>query len=371
MRAIAANECVSLIKRFSEMANPKTLIILGDPGVGKTVSIHDGAIAAGREYITLSLGRLEAYDIKGIPSPEGDYVEWKAPSFWKKVIDSKGNVVVHFDEFTLATEDVQGAVLDIVLGKNLDNIKLPEKTQFVISGNMGGEDGTFAKIITSALTGGRGYVYMMQPPRVDKWLDFQKPIKEIGAFVKAIGMKALVTGPSKDSPFEPWTCPRSWSQLDDTCKQLKLDLTKDVDMKEFADLAKGILSASTVVKLMEFVQDSIIDARGLLNCVAAAWSKYGKAKALKRSFALEEVAGIVFTEKEYKVEKKRKEVLQKFIDKLVDAETEADTITKFLTLVGDGDPFLYESLTAKGKPIGTYFDDLLKQRLGKTPKKDK
>lgn len=371
MRAITADECVQKIVRFGTMQDPKTLIILGDPGVGKTVSIKDGAAAAGRKYITLSLGRLEAYDIKGIPAPVGDYVEWKAPSFWKDVLECDGNVVVHFDEFTLAQEDVQGAVLDIVLGKNLDQIILPKKTMFVISGNMGGEDGTFAKIITSALTGGRGYVYKMQPPRIDAWVAFQEPIPEIRGFVKAIGMKALVTGPSKENPFEPWTCPRSWSQLDDTCKDLGLDLTVDADMKEFADLANGILSYSTVSKLMEYVQDAMIDATALLTLKADAWGKYGKAKSIKRSFALEEVVGILFTDSKYKNEDTKKKAVQGFIDKLVGTESEAENITKFLTLVGDEDPFLYESLTAKGKAIGTYFDDLLKQKLGKTTKPKK
>jgi len=149
------------------MSNPPTLMFFGDPGVGKTFGIVDVAKELEAEYIPLSLGRLEAYDIKA------------AIKSAITAAQAGRRVIVHCDEPTLADEAVQGAVLDVVLQKTIDDLKLPDSIQFIFTSNMGGgENSLFAKILTSALIGGIGFIYEVKPPEIpgiEEWLNYQEP----------------------------------------------------------------------------------------------------------------------------------------------------------------------------------------------------
>lgn len=375
MKKVTAFEFKQKVLQQCKLGNPKTIMVYGVPGIGKTSITQQAAKESKRKYFTISLGRIEAYDIKGVPNNSGDYVIWKPPYFWKEVMDTNGECIVHFDEFTLASDDVQGAILDVVLTKTIDNIKLPERTLFILSGNMGGDDGTSARAITSALTGGRGYVYEMTPPRVEEWINFQKPIPQIEQFLM-ISKRGIYTGPNLKEPFEPWTCPRAWSQLDDTIKELVkvegIDINDEEVVPLILDLAEAILSPSTVSAFKEFLKDTIIDANALLKGDEVAWNKYKKAKELKRSFALDEVVKLCDMQanpKRWKSEDERRENIQTFLNRIVEeTNTEAETVATFLSKLTDIDPFICQGVKIKGKDVGAYFDKLLKERLQKNKK---
>lgn len=354
------------IKQLSVLPNPPALLLFGDPGTGKTRSSCDASKEVGRKYIPLSLGRLEAFDIKGMPKDVEGFMRWSIPCFWKEVVDCGGEAIVHFDEFTLASEEVQGAVLDVVLTKNIDSLQLPAKTMFIISGNKGGEDGTFAKVITSALTGGRGFVYEMKSPSVKEWIEFQNPLGKIKSFLMSHGIKALISAPDKAEPFNPWACARSWSQLDDLAKALKLDLEDSKDQSTLGEFAYGILNYDIASKLMQHVQESYIDPALLFQLDKGAWAKYKKATDLVRGGALGEVVQIVKNDPELKKAanfKLRVAAVQKFFDELVKSEPFKDNQVAFLTDLCNKDAFLYEEIKYGTQPAGAYLDKLLLDRL--------
>ena len=370
MKNVTAKEFEGKIIRRAAQSNPKTMIVYGTPGVGKTSIIRATAKKLGRKYITLSLGRVEAYDIKGVPNNAGDFVRWVPPVFWKDVIDCKGECIVHFDEFTLASDDVQGAILDCVLDKKIDDLILPDRTLFVLSGNMGGDDGTSARAVTSAITGGRGFVYRMTPPRVEEWITFQKPLKRIEEFLLT-SRKSIYTGPNLKEPFEPWTCPRAWSQLDETLKEIatieKLDMDSEDGVPTILDEAEAILSETTIASFKEFLKDAIIDAELLLAGNEAMWNKYKKAKELKRSFALDEVCQLCDMKKypkKWKSEEARRDAVQKVVTRIAEStDTEPETMAAVLDKLTDIDPFMLQGVKIKGVDIGDHFDKLLKEKL--------
>jgi len=375
MKKVTAKEFEAKILRRAAQKNPRTMMVYGVPGIGKTRVIRDSAAKCNRKYITLSLGRVEAYDVKGVPNNAGEYVRWVPPVFWKQVIDCKGECIVHFDEFTLASDDVQGAILDVVLDKRIDELVLPNRVLFILSGNMGGDDGTSARAVTSALTGGRGFTYKMQPPRVDEWVAFQNPLARIKEFILT-SKKSIYTGPNLKEPFEPWTCPRAWSQLDDTLKDIQeiegLDMDSEEAVVTILDEAEAILSESTVGSLREFLKDAIIDADALLKGEEAMWNKYIRAKELKRSFALNEVVELCDMKKNpkrWRSEEARRDAVQKLVTKLAeDTNTEAETMATMLDKLSDLDPFMLQGVTVKGVDIGAHFDKLLKQKIAGSKK---
>jgi len=370
MKKVTAKEFELKILRRAKQPNPATMMIYGVPGIGKTRVIRDTASKCNRKYITISLARVEAYDIKGVPNNAGEFVRWVPPIFWKQVIDSKGECIVHFDEFTLAPEDVQGAILDCVLDKKIDELELPKRVLFILSGNMGGDDGTSARAVTSALTGGRGFVYQMTPPRVEEWVAFQHPLKRIEEFILT-SKKSIYTGPNLKEPFEAWTCPRAWSQLDDTLKGIQevegIDMNDEDAVAVILDEAEAILAASTIASFREFLKDAIIDPEALLAGNEAMWRKYKNAKELKRSFALDEVVQLCDMKKNpkrWKSEEARRESVQTLVTKIAeDTDTEPETMSTVLDKLTDLDPFMLQGVKIKGADVGAHFDKLLKQKI--------
>ena len=376
LKMLTVNEMKATIKVFSNLKNPSTLMFFGDPGIGKTFGIVDVAKELDAVYIPLSLGRLEPYDIKGIPDVSGEYTDWKMPKFWQTVIDAgkQGKrVIVHCDEATLAPEDVQGAMLDVIWQKIIDDVQLPLTTQFIFTGNMGGDDGTFAKAFSSALTGGRGFIYGIKPPDFAEWIDYQKPVEFIASFIKAYEHKVFYVGPRKDSPFEPWTNPRSWSQFDNLIKEAKLDPVKDVEA--IMMYAKGILSPTTVNLLYDFVGDAIIDPSGLLAMKQGAWNQYKKQdkNGAKRKVALNDVLDIVIPQGTVLASKDDRSKIvtkiQPFMAKLVDTEKIIEIVTSFGREIGRRQPLVFDAIEVRGMKLSKYFNELLQEEVSK-PKKN-
>ena len=382
MTNLTATELKALIKDFADTPDPLTLFVVGDPGVGKSFSIREAAQEISRSYILLSLGRLEAYDIKGVPMAVDEdikgkgilkFVQWIMPRVWSEVIKAGGNVIVHLDEFTLASPEVQSSVLDIIHEKKVDNVQMPLNTMFVMSGNMGGDDGTAAQQVTSAITGGRCAMCRMVMPSIKEWIAYQKPLDRIASFLLAADPTVLYTPPKADLPWDPWTNPRGWSKLDNLSKQKGLDLNKDEDVHRFLRYAKLIHSSSVITRLTDYLRDSVIEPTDLFEGGATAWGKYKKAggkQDFKRSEALRGVYDIVYgVGSEYKDKDVRRQKLQKFFEKLVEigaGNGHADMINGFAAKVGEKDPATYEKITLKGadgkaRKIGEIFDSLLEE----------
>jgi|GEM_PF-3535833 len=376
LKIVTVTEMKQIVHGLMKLADPPTVMFFGDPGIGKSFGIEQAVQEAGRIPVKISLGRIEPYDIKGIPDVSGDYTQWKLPYFWKDVIEAKGKAVVICDEATLAAEDVQGAILDVIWQKEIDGIKLPKGTLFVLLGNMGGEDGTFAKAFSTALTGGRGMIFAVKRPEIEDWIKFQKPIKVIADFVSGYEHKVFYVRPRKDALFEPWSNPRGWSQFDNILKQTGLDPANEDHHQLILTYAAGFLSPSTVSLFAEYISDSVISAEGLLELKQNAWDRYVKAiqkkNPMKRKAALTDVIGLLFPMDLVVTKNIRQEIgakLQPFIEKLIDTEVVTEIVTSFGNDIGKKDPLLYESLTYKGKKISKYFDDLIRERISKSKAK--
>ena len=364
LKVVTVTEMKELVRGLMKLPDPPTVMFFGDPGIGKSFGIEQVVAEEGRKAVKISLGRIEPYDIKGIPDVSGTYTQWKLPYFWKEVIEANGKAVVICDEATLAAEDVQGAILDVIWQKEIDGIKLPKGTLFVLLGNMGGEDGTFAKAFSTALTGGRGMIFAVRRPEIDAWIEFQKPVNIIADFIRAYESKVFYVRPKKDAPFEPWTNPRGWSQLDNIIKQMGLDPEKDQD--QILTYASGFLSPSTVSLFAEFIEDAVIDAEKLLALNETAWNNYTKAKnnPMKRKSALNNVIAILFPMDIEITEDVRESLLKKiqpFLDKLIEKEPIAEIIVSFGRSIVEQDPLLFDSLTYKGEKFGKHYDLLRKE----------
>jgi hypothetical protein len=337
MEKITPEEFKEIIRDFHKFENPPAVMVFGEPGIGKSYAAAEIAHELGRKYIPLSLGRLEAYDIKGMPDLSKDFMEWKPPIIWSDIIKEKGNVVLHFDEFTLADENVQGAVLDIVQMKKIDDIKLPDQTIIIISGNMGGDDGTFAKILTSALTGGRAAIFQMKKPTVPEWLEYQKPCAIIHEFLK-FQERQLYRGPNTAEPFSPWTCPRSWSLFDSVIKKLQLDpRAEKKDRIKFIKYGRALLSEDTMNSLSDFVDNAQIDVKKLLEGDKLTIERFMTTDSFRQAGVIKEAARA-----EIKPKQSKKEALQALLNLILKRDMSRELIALFAEELVKTDP---ETLT--------------------------
>ncbi|HRU39027.1 MAG TPA: AAA family ATPase [Candidatus Goldiibacteriota bacterium] len=350
MENLSPKEFKEVIRSLHDFENPPAVMVFGEPGIGKSFAAKEIAEELGRAYMPLSLGRLEAYDIKGMPDLSKEFMEWKPPVIWEEIIKAGGNVLLHFDEFTLADEAVQGAVLDIIQMKKIDDKKLPDKTMIVISGNMGGDDGTFAKVITSALTGGRAIIFRMKKPTVREWVAYQKPSKLIENFLEA-NSSHLYRGPNTAEPFAPWSCPRSWSLLDSVIKKLKLEDAGS--RRSLAMFARGVLSEDTVNHFLDYAENTVIDASKVASGDPAATRKFLEADNFRQSGIVKEIAKM-----EVKVRAKKREMLQAFLDMMVKNSLPKEMVALFAEELVKHDPETLVKLTVAGVPLDSWADKL-------------
>jgi DNA polymerase III delta prime subunit len=337
------------------MPNPIPVMVFGYPGIGKSYTVEAVAKELGLEYIQWSLGRAEAYDIKGVPDILGKFMEWKLPKIYDDIntYSKQGKrVLLHLDEATLMAPDVQGAILDLVLLKRVDNYKLPEDLIIVLSGNIGDEDGTYARALTSALTGGRCMSLTLIPPTVEEWIAYQKPIPDLAVFLRQ-STHSLFEGPNKERPSEPWTCPRAWSRFDTWCKHNKLNAKRK---EQFISEAEMFLSGVTVIEMQDFFDKSSLNVESLINLDLPEWKKFAEAKESRQTATLREVVRSIFETKEASLTEKLKS-MQKMLDQIEQHKIKEETITSFISFAMKYNTGrVLEELTYKKQKVGDRFD---------------
>lgn len=121
------------------------IALVGGPGCGKTNGVTQFAQKLGAELNTKVIAYRERTDLGGMPYPdEGDSkgqnrgVDWLRPKdlpLIGNVKDLKKPIVLFFDEFDRAPNDVQNATLQFLLGGDLNGHKLAPNVFVVLAMN--------------------------------------------------------------------------------------------------------------------------------------------------------------------------------------------------------------------------------------------
>jgi hypothetical protein len=252
--------------------------------------------------------------------------------------------------------DTQGAILDLVLQKKIDDFQLPEDLIIVMSGNIGDEDGTFARPITSALTGGRAMVFAMVPPSIKEWFTYEKDINAgIKEYLEA-NPYSLYEKPHREKPHEPWSCPRSWSRFNEWCKHVGLDVKKD--QEKFLMDAELFLSPVTAAEMRDHFEKSAIDVERLVKGAVDTWEKFKAAKDFRQIATIRKVVKEVF-DNSASIDNKLKDA-QDLLDRMEKIKIKDQVVSEFISgaskfYVGP----VFERLTYKGQKVGRYFDELV------------
>ena len=103
------------------------LMVWGAPGLGKSTIIRSLAQEYGVNFIDVRLAQREPVDIRGLPVPTGNGVEWQVSAEWPRDPQSKG--IILFDELTAADRSLQVAAYEFILDRRasaVSSVSVPE-----------------------------------------------------------------------------------------------------------------------------------------------------------------------------------------------------------------------------------------------------
>ena len=165
------------------------LTLVGDTGVGKTAItrqsfqelVDEGVFNKDKAvFIEKHLAQMEVGDLIGLPDTSGEKTVWRAPCWWPEA-DQEG--ILFLEEFGDVKNDVQRAVQQLILEKQLYTHKLPAKMSIVLAMNpidpeFGSYD--FSRQLKNRLA------MLRVAPNVTEWAEFASKNEQLKTIVSLI-----------------------------------------------------------------------------------------------------------------------------------------------------------------------------------------
>ncbi len=224
------------------------LMIWGPPGVGKSSIIRSVAEDYGIGFIDVRLAQREPVDIRGLPVPTENGVEWQVSAEWPRDPASRG--IILFDEITAADRSLQVAAYEFILDRRLGTLySVPDGWYICAAGNRV-EDQAVSTTMSSALA--NRFLHVELQSDAEDWI----------AWAVAQGLHPSVTGfirfrpdhlfRQKEENLERgWPTPRSWERV---ARMLMVMRGKGDDM--IRKVVYGLVGNRAGVEFMAFYKIS-------------------------------------------------------------------------------------------------------------------
>lgn len=228
----------------------------GPPGVGKSQIMEQLAHEAGADMTEIRLSLFDPVDLRGLPMPDviRKVTEWLRPSIWP-ALDATRPQYLFFDEMDRAAPSVANAALQIVLGKQIGEHRLPASTRILAAGN-GETDRTGTNKISSAQANRFTHLYVRPDAEAAAaHLASKSTNPAMVAFLRFRGVDTLnaqgvITRPGliygKAAQGEhAFPSARAWENVADFI---------DLPAAERLDLAKGTVGTHAAIEFEAFVE---------------------------------------------------------------------------------------------------------------------
>ncbi|WP_423915742.1 AAA family ATPase [Candidatus Poriferisodalis sp.] len=148
------------------IASRVPVLLWGDPGTGKTVTVEAFAAAAGWATETVVASLYDPTDIGGLPvrTPAGVILE--PPAWARRVAERDSDTLVFFDEINTATPATQNALMRVVLSGRVGDIDLGAKARFAAAANPPSQN-SGAWDLSAPLA--NRFAHLRWPLGVDEW----------------------------------------------------------------------------------------------------------------------------------------------------------------------------------------------------------
>ena len=185
------------------------MMLWGAPGVGKSSLVQGLCRNLDIGFIDIRLAQMDPVDIRGLPVPREDAVDWLLSSLWPREPESRG--IILFDELTAVDRSLQVAVYEMILDRRLGTLyQVPPGWLMVAAGNRG-EDQAVTTTMSSALA--NRFCHLEVQPDLEDWMKW----------ANANGIHPSVTGFLRFRPEafhdmsgdleRGWPSARSWERV--------------------------------------------------------------------------------------------------------------------------------------------------------------
>ncbi len=235
------------------------LMLWGAPGVGKSTLIRELCEAQGIGFIDIRLAQREPIDLRGLPVPKDDHVDWLLAGEWPRDPNSKG--VILFDELSAADRTLQAAAYEIILDRRLGDLyQLPPGWLVIGAGNRL-TDRAVAYSFSSALA--NRFCHLELQPDVQQWCGWAQQQGYPSSVVGFLKFAPQHFFNMEGNTERGWPSPRSWERV---AKLLKQREQLQLSDKQLRIMISGLIGEGAAVPFFGFleVQAELPDVHAML-----------------------------------------------------------------------------------------------------------
>lgn len=231
---------------ITALAPTQSVLLLSQPGVGKSAMVEQAAADAGLECRSLLGTQIAPEDVSGIPRIVGERSVFCPPRVLLPEDPKAKPFCLFLDELPACAPDIQKAFYSLLLERRIGEFPLPKGTWVVAAGNRA-EDRSLVRALSAALVN-RVTVLNIAVNVKDwlKWAHRNGIRNDVISFVNC-APDALCREP-KPSPF---STPRSWAGLSRALDLLEAD--GQLTPSALKALAYGMLSPEDAVFFAQFL----------------------------------------------------------------------------------------------------------------------
>jgi len=322
-----------------------SVLIIGPPGVGKSICLREIAEEEAREmglqfidyddsyfneimrkpedcyvFVDIRLSEVEPSDLIGIPRDVDSCIAYK-PLTWATVLSKAGGGMLLLDEFTnIQRLDILSAAYKIVLDRKAGFVKFGDNIRIIALGNSP-EHSIVARKLPAPLIS-RFHVIEADAPKVEEWASWMDAHykdwdRRVLAYLSRFPEDFIVL-PSDAETLENYPTPRTWTNLS---LELKNTPTQFLREKIYGYIGKAVGG-----KLYAFITTPTPEPEELLN----------KPEMFKELNLDAKYLSVISVAEYYKRNEAKKEIAKKVLGFLdVVADVQQDFIMLFFIALGD------------------------------------
>jgi len=243
------DEAKQLIKQLRNLKI--SFMLWGATGVGKSECVRQLAVELDAELRDIRLCQKQPTDIGGLPALDHETRQtiFYPPAFLAPRTDGK-DVILSFDEISLAPDDTRSAVLGILEERRQGNIEIPDNWIIVAAGNRP-EDLANARGLGAAAN--RRLLHIVIEPQLEATLQYFLKIgviAEVLAFLKVFPQHLSGEESARTQKHELYPRPASWKKVSDIYDSMR---KADKNLRQIA--VAGIIGDSVATEFMMLAEE--------------------------------------------------------------------------------------------------------------------
>ncbi len=244
-----------------EWSQPRPILGLGKPGIGKSEGIEGLARKLNVGYCELRLVTMQETDVIGVPLVEKDnagnpFTTWASNGLLPtEARDGKYGILV-LDEITSCSKSLRTCCFQLLDGKRaIANYKLPDGWVVVAIGNGDEDGGSFEGLEPAFLNRFQGYRVTTNFNDWSKWAVDNKINPSILAFLSQFRDEFYTFNSDTGDIAEAFASPRTWTSFSKLLSWYELNNGGSaIDPRDAADYAAGFVGERTGSLFGDFYQ---------------------------------------------------------------------------------------------------------------------